>query len=101
MASELVTPDQYPDLHTVTLTCENGTQGKFLGYVVTAGLPCTACGTTTTVNVYRGPQYGLAFDVPKNPFEVEAVHMELSWCSRHGDAGWGLVNQDGGEHAGI
>src|SRR5437879_12322718 len=98
MASELVTPEQYPDLPTVTLTCENGTQGKFLGHVVATGLPCATCGTTATVNVYRGPQYGLAFDVPKNPFEVEPVDMELSWCSRHGDAGWRLTKQAGTQH---
>jgi hypothetical protein len=101
MAAEPVTADQYPDLVTYALTCKAGENGAFLGHMTTEGLPCPSRECDGTVSVYRGPQHGLAFDVPENPFETAPVDLELSWCNHHGPARMRLLNQDGSEHTGL
>ncbi len=101
MAAEPVTAEQYPELDEFELTSESGERGGFVGRVVDAGRPCSPCGTADTVTVYRGPQHGLAFDVPENPFETSPVDLELTWCAGHGLVGMRLLNQDGTEHTGL
>lgn len=101
MASEPVTPQQYPELETFELASVAGERGRFLGRITAQERPCAVCRTADTVTVYRGPQHGLAFDVPVNPFDTAPVDLELAWCSQHGVAGVRLLNQDDTEHTGL
>ncbi|WP_329073482.1 hypothetical protein [Amycolatopsis sp. NBC_01480] len=101
MAAEPVTAEQYPDLATFELTSERGGHGHFLGRVVDQDVRCGKCRTSGSATVYRGPQYGLAFDEPVTPFEVAPVELELTWCTGCGRTGMTLRNQDGSEHTGL
>lgn len=94
--ADFVTPEQYPDLTAHTLTSDAGPSGGFVGEVIEEGQPCERCGTDATVTVLRGPQSGLALDSEDAP-----VKLELSWCSRHGDAGRRLVTANGAEYTGL
>lgn len=96
MAVDLVTREQYPDLPEHELTSDHGGGGRFLGRIAEQGRPCEPCGTSDTVILYRGPQYGLALDTPESP-----VEQELAWCSVHGHIGFRLINSDGTEHLGL
>jgi hypothetical protein len=100
MAAEPVAPEQYPDLETFELTSERGGSGRFVGRVVDEAVTCSRC-TETVAAVYRGPQHGLAFDMPDTPFSVAPVELQLTWCPRCGPSDMELCNQDGSTHTGL
>uniref|UniRef100_UPI0037CA6FD8 hypothetical protein n=1 Tax=Amycolatopsis benzoatilytica TaxID=346045 RepID=UPI0037CA6FD8 len=100
MAAEPVTAEQYPDLPEHELVSEQGGRGRFVGRVIEENVACASC-DRTDATVYRGPQHGLAHDVPVDGgLTVAPVELELTWCPRCGQAGMRLVDQDGNEHTG-
>lgn len=96
-----MSPEHYVECTDLELLSECGRRARFVGRRVAQDRPCRTCGTDATVSVYQGPQHGLAFDEPVNPFEVAPVELQLAWCSRHGDAGFQLVRQDGSAYDGL
>lgn len=100
VAAEPVTAEQYPDLNTYELLSEHGGCGRFVGRVIAEAVMCSGCGKADAT-IYRGPQHGLAVDVPETPFTVASVDLELTWCPRCGATGIKLRDQDGTEHTGL
>jgi hypothetical protein len=100
MAAQPVAPEQYPELDTFELTSEFGGSSRFVGRIVGEAIACRGCSETIATS-YRGPQHGLAFDVPETPFDVAPVELELTWCPQCGATDMQLYNQDGGPHTGL